>query len=157
MNKMPENKTRKGFRVALCTLYLFLMALCALPYIQIQSGDKLVSQTVFAMLFSVTTSSNSSDVTSYAVLYSIFFIIPLIGFFFCALDKYRNLKNIVSLLCCLGGVIALLAIIPMPCFSLGSLLSLLFYIIACVLSTLSMLARVAEPRKKDEEKVKKAD
>ena len=34
---------------------------------------------------------------------------------------------------------------------------MLFYIIACVLSTLSMLARVAEPRKKDEEKVKKAD
>lgn len=149
MLKIPENKTRKGLRIALCAMYLFLMVFCALPYIQsvVEQEDgtyNIVSQTVFEMLFNVT--GAGGEFTSYALLYAIFFIIPLIGFFFCALDKFRNMKNIVSLICCIGGVVAILAIIPTPYLSLGSLLSLLVYIIACVLSTLSMLARVAVPK-----------
>lgn len=150
MNKMPENKTRKGLRITLCVMYLFLMVFCALPFIQIVQGDQLVAQTVFEMLFNVT--GAGGEFTSYALLYSIFFIIPLVGFFFCALDRYRNLKNIVSLICCLGGVVAILAIIPVPYLSLGSLLSLILYIITCFISSLSLMARIAEPKKKEEQK-----
>ena len=50
MTKIPENKTRKRLRIVLCTLYLFEIFMCSMPYYQYISDNKLFSYSVFEML-----------------------------------------------------------------------------------------------------------
>ena len=51
MVKIPENKTRKRLRLLLCTLYLFEIFLCTMPYIQGNTSDgKFYSYSVFDMI-----------------------------------------------------------------------------------------------------------
>ena len=39
MLKIPENKTRKRFRIAQCIFYALLVMLCSMPYIQGATTD----------------------------------------------------------------------------------------------------------------------
>ena len=120
MLKMPENKTRKKLRITLCVLYLVEIVLCALPYFQyIDEKNVLHSYSVFDIM-SVWGLSGSNDAFfKYSLFMPIFFIIPIAGFFFCALDKERNMKNIVSIICCLLGVLSIITmgkLYNQPCF-----------------------------------------
>ena len=112
MNKIPENKTRKRLRITLCVLYLFQLVFCAWPYYGFIQDGRLVTDSVYEMLSALgtgnivgATSSDFSAINRILPLNFIFVIIPVIGFFFCAFDRERNLKNIVSLLCALAGVV----------------------------------------------------
>ncbi len=146
MVKIKENKTRKRFRIAQCILYLILIFMCTFPFVQIPGPDSYIYKTVFDMISYL--GGDFPDVVGGAALQSaipyffIFPIIPTVGFFFCALDKERNLKNIASLICCLGGVLSILLIISLPLISLGSMLSLLLYILTSFITTIAMMARL---------------
>ena len=76
------------------------------------------------------------------ILCLVIILIPVLGFFFCALDKQRNLKNIVSALCCLGAVFAVLSI-PRQFISLGAILAIILYVIIMFLTSVAMVMRLS--------------
>lgn len=148
MIKIPENKTRKKLRIALCVLYLFEIFLCTMPYIQgIASDNLFYSYSVFDVLSywggQIPDTADGAALQSYIMYFPIFLIIPIVGFFFCALDKQRNMKNIVSMLCCLIGVVSILIIVS-GALSLGSLIGLLAYLVIGFLTSMSMFARITD-------------
>lgn len=144
MLKMPENKTRKKLRITLCVLYLVEIVLCALPYFQyIDEKNVLHSYSVFDIMSVWGLSGSNDAVFKYSLFMPIFFIIPIAGFFFCALDKERNMKNIVSIICCLLGVLSILTMVSYT-ISLASVIALLLYILICFLTTLSIFARFTD-------------
>lgn len=150
MNKIAENKTRKKLRITLCILYLFEIVLCTMPYIQYIDPDTgvLSSLSVFDMISylgaSFSDAALGKSLTQAALFMIVLIIIPIVGFFFCALDKERNLKNVVSLICCLLGVISILFVVTGSTISLGSMLGLLLYLLICFLTTFSIFARYAK-------------
>ena len=148
MNKIPENKTRKRLRITLCILYLFQLVFCAWPYYAYIQDEKIVSDSVFDMLSALgagnvpgVSESDYAAASQILPLNFIFVAIPIIGFFFCAFDKQRNIKNIVSLFLALAGVVSILTIVTVNLMSLGSVLALLVYLLISFLSTISILAR----------------
>lgn len=161
MNKIPENKTRKRLRITLCVLYLFQLVFCAWPYYGFIQDGRLVTDSVYEMLSALgtgnivgATSSDFSAINRILPLNFIFVIIPVIGFFFCAFDRERNLKNIVSLLCALAGVVSILTIVTINLLSLGSMLALLVYILISFLSMLSIFARYTKTKEEIENEKK---
>lgn len=153
MIKISENKTRKNLRLTLCVFYLFQIVLCSFPFIQGADSKGAMHSYSILDLISYIGGTASDDAFLRYVLYTpIVLIIPIIGFFFCALDKERNLKNLVSLFCCAFGIISILFIAG-AMLSLGSLISLLLYLLMSFLTTISIFARF----QKDEtdEKTKK--
>lgn len=148
MLKIPENKTRKRLRYSLCILYLIQIILCALPYYQYIDYDKNVLHSysvldIMAVWGNNVSSAQGQAVFHYSLFVPIFFIIPIAGFFFCALDKERNVKNIASIICCLLGVLSILVMVSYA-LSLASLVALLLYILTCFLTTLSIFARFTD-------------
>ncbi|MCD8026024.1 MAG: hypothetical protein LUF33_03595 [Clostridiales bacterium] len=148
MIKLPENKTRKRLRLTLCVLYLFEIIFCTMPYLQgYDSSGNLATYSVIDMLSylggELPETADGSAFQTYTIFMFVFFIIPIVGFLFCAFDKQRNLKNIVSVICCLLGVLSILALVSYG-LSLGSLLALLVYLVICFLTTLSMFARITD-------------
>ncbi len=145
MNKVAENKTRKRLRIALCVLYIFEIVLCTLPYFQYVDAENVIHSYSVLDIMSiwgtdVFGSAEAQSAAQFSLFAPILFIIPIIGFFFCALDKERNLKNIASILCCLLGVISILVIVS-GTISLGSVMALLLYLLICFLTTISIFAR----------------
>lgn len=148
MNKIAENKTRKKLRITLCVLYLFEIVLCTMPYFQYSTPDHILhSYSVFDVMSlwgsNVFGSAQSISAAHFSLFVPVLVIIPVVGFFFCALDKQRNLKNIASLICCLLGVISILTMVSYT-ISLGSTLALLLYLLICFLTTISIFARYSK-------------
>ena len=161
MNKIPENKTRKRLRITLCVLYLFQFIFCAWPYYAFVQDGTLVSDSVYEMLSALgtgnvvgATASDFTAINRILPLNLIFVVIPMIGFFLCAFDREKKKKNIVSLLCCLGGVISILTIVTINLLSLGSLLALLDYLLISFLSTISIMARLTKSHEEIEKEKK---
>ncbi len=151
MIKIRENKTRKKLRITQCVLYLIQIFMCTLTFVHIPNPDSNGHDfyaTVFDMLGYIGGSfpdiSASAAFQSYYPYFFIFPLIPIVGFFFCALDKERNLKNIVSVFCCLFGVLAILLIVTLNFMDIGSMLSLLFYILISFITAIAMMARIAD-------------
>ena len=156
MLKLPENKTRKRLRIAQCVFYLIEIILCTFTYVRIPNPDKAgeyAYKTVPDMLAYIgdTFEAGQEAMGIYAPFYLIFFIIPTVGFFFCALDKERNLKNVVSLFCCMLGVLSILMIVTINFIDFGSTFALLFYLLISFFTTIAMMARLV---KDDESKSK---
>ncbi len=168
MLKLPDKKTRKGLRITQCVLYLIQIFLCTMTYVRIPNPEGLdsstpyVYKTVFDMIGLIggtfsgdPTASELSAIQSYLPLYLIFIIVPVVGFFFCALDKYRNLKNFVSLGCCLVGVVAILTVVSIQFIDFGSTLALLLYLVISFITTVAMMARLNKDDDEEEKKPKK--
>ena len=157
MLKLPENKTRKKLRITQCVLYLILVFLCTCSYVKFPNPQQLgvyEHRTVLDMLeyfFGGTFPDipASTAFQAYIPFYFIFPVIPTVGFFFCALDKERNMKNIVSLLCCLLGVLSILLIVTLNFIDIGSMLSLLVYILVSFITTIAIMARIVDNSKKN--------
>lgn len=149
MVKRPDIKTRKKLRIAMCVLYLLQIVFCTMPFIHnFEANGSITSASplfMITMLFGVISGLDSTAVTM-CILCTFMLVIPLIGFFFCALDKERNLKNIASLICCLAGVFIILTI-PKEYISLGAILALILYVIIMFLTSVAMVMRLS----KDEE------
>ncbi|MEE1219273.1 MAG: hypothetical protein U0L20_05060 [Ruminococcus sp.] len=151
MLKVPENKTLKRLRITQCILFLALILLCTSTFISgYDSKGDVYYRTVFDMLSyiggQVPNSATGQAFSTYVLFYLVFPVIPTIGFFFCALDKEYNIKNFVSVICCLLGVVSILTIVTLNFIQIGSLLSLLIYLLLSFLSTYAMLARIAQPK-----------
>lgn len=147
MIKLEENKQRKRLRITMCVFYLIEIFLCSFPYWQYADDNVLYTYSVLDFLSYMGGSAGETNDALFAQFQSalpyffLFLIIPIIGFFFCLFDKKRNLKNIVSILCCLCGVLSILLIISYA-LSIGSLIALLLYIAICFITTLAMFARI---------------
>lgn len=156
MLKLPENKTRKKLRITQCVFYLILILLCTFTYVRIpnphQAGQYFYA-TVFDMLGYIGGTfpdiPAAEALKSYIPFFFLFPVIPTVGFFFCALDKERNMKNIVSLLCCLLGVLSILLIVTLNFIDIGSMLSLLVYILVSFITTIAIMARIVDNSKKN--------
>lgn len=156
MIKLTENKTRKRLRLTQCVMYLLEILLCTFPYIQgIGSDGYLHSYSVFSIISywgaTVPDTIAGAAFQTYSMFMPVFFVVPIVGFLFCALDKQRNMKNIVSIICCLIGVVAILLIVN-SMLSLGSLLALLIYLVLCFITTMAMFARISNDTPKKENK-----
>lgn len=154
MLKISENKTRKRLRIAQCIFYLLQIIFCACTFVYIPNPDtsKLgFYATAFDMIGylggTFPQGAASDAFQSVLPLYLVFPIIPLIGFFFCALDKERNLKNIASIICCLLGVFSILTIVSLNFISYGSMLALLFYILTSFITAIAVMARLTDDAK----------
>ena len=77
------------------------------------------------------------------ILCLVIILIPILGFFFCALDKQRNLKNLVSVLCCFAGVFLILSI-PRAYISLGAIIAIILYILIMFLTSVAMVMRLSK-------------
>ncbi len=126
MLKIPENKTKKKLRITLCVLYLVEIVLwrCRISS-TLMEKNVLHSYSVFDIMSVWGLSGSNDAVFKYSLFMPIFFIIPIAGFFFCALDKERNMKNIVSIICCLLGVLSIITMVSYT-ISLASVIALLF-------------------------------
>ena len=151
MLKIPENKTRKKLRITQCVLFLMLAVFCSFTFIEIPNPD-LSGQNFYATVFdmlgymggSFPDTALSESFKSVLPFYFVFIIIPIVGFFFCAPDKERNLKNIVSIILCLAGVFSILTVVSLNFISYGSLFSLLVYILLSFITTIAMMARLTK-------------
>ena len=151
MLKKPENKTRKRLRITQCILFLAQILFCTFTFVQIPSPDPSkvgFYATVFDMFGYLggefPDTAQSAAFSSALPVFFIFLVIPVVGFFFCALDKERNMKNIVSIICSLLGVFSILTIISLNFISYGSLLALLFYILISFITAFAMMARLVD-------------
>lgn len=151
MLKKTENKTRKRLRITQCVLFLAEILFCTFTYVNIPNPDSSKPgfyATVFDMLSYLggdfPQSSQSSAFSASLPLYFVFLILPIVGFFFCALDKERNMKNLVSIACSLLGVFSILTVISINFISYGSLLALLFYILISFITAFAMMARLTD-------------
>ena len=94
MLKIPENKTIKKLRITQCVLFLMLAVFCSFTFIEIPNPD-LSGQNFYATVFdmlgymggSFPDTALSESFKSVLPFYFVFIIIPIVGFFFCALDK----------------------------------------------------------------------
>lgn len=125
------------------------------------NGNELKYYTAFDLFLEVTTiidnPQEQSALSTVAWSSAIFFVIPVIGFFFAALDKARNLKNIAGLLCSISGVIAIVFIVGPSYLSIGSLGALLLYLVTFIVSMFGIFARyLVIPEKENNEEKNKA-
>ena len=158
MVKKPDIKTRKKLRITMCVLYLLEIVICTMPFFQDVkfNEDGIVTMAspfnMLMILFGVTSPLDAS-IISICVICMALIVVPMVGFLFCALDKQRNLKNIVSVLCCLTGVLLIAIMLGnerVRYMSIGAVLAILVYILIMFLTSIAMVMRLS----KDEEDVK---
>ena len=162
MIKRPDIKVRKRLRLTMCVLYLVQIVVCTFPYFQDVrvNDDGLVAMkspfNMVILLFSVTSDMKGS-VLSLAVISMILILSPIVGFFFCSLDKERNLKNIASVICCFAGVFLIAGLLGnenVKYMSIGAVFAILLYIIIMFVTSIAMVMRLS---KDTEEDIKKAE
>lgn len=131
----------------MCFFYLLEILLCTMPFIHGQKigAQELISASPFYMVYILFGVMGEMDPGSivFCVTCIVLILLPVIGFFFCALDKERNLKNIVSVLCCLIGVFLIMFTIPTAYMSLGAILAVLLYIIIMFITSIAMVMRLS--------------
>ncbi len=71
-------------------------------------------------------------------------LIPIINFLFCALDKERNLKNIVSVISCFTAVFLILSFIPRQNISIGSIVAIMVYVLIMFITSIAMVMRLSK-------------
>ena len=130
----------------MCVFYLVQIVLCTMPFIQnFDASGNVTSASPFfmvTMLFGVVSGLTNEAVTM-CILCLVIILIPILGFFFCALDKRRNLKNLVSVLCCFAGVFLILSI-PRAYISLGAIIAIILYILIMFLTSVAMVMRLSK-------------
>ncbi len=151
MVKRPDVKARKKLRIAMCTFYLLEEVLCTMPFLQDTklNADGLVTMVspyqIFVLIFGVT--SGMEAFVAVSVICIALILIPIIGFLFCALDKERNLKNLVSEFCCIAGVVLILALTSNPeahVLSFGAIFAILVYVLIMFLTAIAMVMRLSK-------------
>ena len=147
MNKLAENKQRKRLRLTMCFIYLFQIFLCTSPFVLLHSsnGAKLKDESVFSIIYKVLTSlgeiDNAGGFTQFLPYFFLVFI-PVTGFFLCALDRERNIKNICAVIFNFFAIMAILMVVPSSAMQIGSVLMILLYVIMTFLATAGMLSRL---------------
>ncbi|MCQ4021821.1 MULTISPECIES: hypothetical protein [unclassified Ruminococcus] len=143
-DEVLESKRTKRIRLAICVFYIITMVMCAFPYVQMKAPDGSIQFfTVFNMIFD---GLRLADGTAGIVIYGIIlFALPAVGFLFESFDKTRCFKCLTGILCPIAAV-ALICFGPGRMFSLGAMLSILFYIIITFMSVYLFLVVQEEKR-----------
>lgn len=132
-----ENKSAKGIRVTMAILLFIQVVLTTFPFLQdYETGD---TYTPFGLVVQ-TIGEPTSERISAAIAYGLFILLPMISFFFCVLDSKSNAKNFISAACCVICVIMIISFIGPDHIAIGSVLSLLLYIVIMFLSTMGFFA-----------------
>ena len=82
-------------------------------------------------------------------------LIPIVGFFASALDKERNIKNIISILCCFGAVFLIATMLGgsnVDYLSIGAVIAILLYIIIMFITSIAMVMRLSKDEEVDPNK-----
>ena len=147
MRKLPENKQRKRLRLTMCFMYLFQIFLCTSPFVLLRSSDgaTLKDESVFSVIYKIFNSLGDVDKVGGIVRFVPYFllvIIPVAGFFLCALDTQRNLKNVCSLFLNFAAILSILMVVPVSVLQIGSVLQLILYVVLSFLASLAMVMRL---------------
>lgn len=139
-------KNTQRLRFTLAIMFLLILIANSFPFFQgIQSDGKLFYYTAIDLFLEVTTvvedASAQSALATVAWSSAIFFVLPIVGFFFAILDKERNLKNVAGILCSILGVMAIVFIVGPAFLSIGSLFALLMYLATFLISVFGIFAR----------------
>ena len=78
----------------------------------------------------------------------IFFIIPLLGFFFMFFDKKSNIKNFIGLACGFVGVLSISFLIG-GSIAIGAMISIVIYFIVAILSAYGVILNLADRKRTD--------
>lgn len=143
------NSTTKKLRIALCVLFILILFTNSLPYIYgLNAEGQIAYFTPIDLLLYINATTDNTQLAdglqslqTVAVSYIVFFIIPIVGFLFAALDKQRNLKNAAGILCSIAGVLAVIYLVGPQFLCIGSLLAMLLYLVTLFLSVLGVFAR----------------
>lgn len=145
MNKVVETKQRKHIRIAMCVLYLVQLLMCTFPFVMLSNGKISKDESVFSMIYKPLLGGGDISRVGGIVTflpYIFLVIIPIIGFFLCALDRERNIKNICAVIFSLIGVMLILISVPGYAIQFGAVVMLLVYIVLTFLATAGMLSRL---------------
>ncbi|MGN0559176.1 MAG: hypothetical protein ACI4IS_06995 [Acutalibacteraceae bacterium] len=136
---IEETKTTKRIRIIQCILFLFEIILLTLPYIGGMIDGKYRYFTCIDLIFGNTENQMPLVIRLASV---VFLIIPIVGFFAASFDKTRNIKNIIGIAGSGIGVCAIVIMIGGEALALGSMLSLLLYLITFFVSMLGVFSRI---------------
>lgn len=136
---IEETKTIKRIRIIQCILFLFEIILLTLPYIGGMIDGKYRYFTCIDLLFGNTENQMPMVIRLASV---VFLIIPIVGFLAASFDKTRNIKNIIGIAGSGIGVCAIVIMIGGEALALGSMLSLLLYLIIFFVSMLGVFSRI---------------
>lgn len=78
----------------------------------------------------------------------IFFLIPLVGFFFMFFDKKSNVKNFVGLICGFVGVLSISFLIG-GSIAMGAMISIIVYFVIAILSAYGVVLHIADRKHVD--------
>ncbi len=154
MLKRPDIGTRKKLRIAMCVFYVLQLFVCTLPFLQFVNEKNVIEGTASPYYLVLTLFRSSvqlpEEVVRLCVVSLFLFIIPLFGFLFCAFDKERNLKNIVSAICCLAAVYLILVMTSAAesVLSIGAIVAMLLYIVIMLLTSMAFVMRFSKDPEK---------
>lgn len=151
IDERTDGKKVKNLRVALCVLFVIITALISMPFVLAQSGGKSQGLTVITFFSKAFMSGNIMQ----GLLYLMFAVIPVAGFFIAVFDRKRILKGVAGALCSVLGIVWVTFFVGPVNIQFGSLFSLLLYLVTFMLSIMLLLAKSAENHQKLEEKQKK--
>ena len=135
-----ETKKQKFMRIFIAVLYFFEVVLTTSPFVW-GMDDKGNPQQLTA--FQIAVQPNGYDGVQdikLAIVFGLILLLPLVGFFFCILDKSR-VKNFFNLACGLVCVCIITFGIG-PDMGSGAFWSMLIYVFVLFLNTINLLDSV---------------
>lgn len=146
---VEETKRCRNLRRVLIFLFIvcgyLLSTTFAVDMVEYE-GEKVVSY-MTAINLALGTLGGDVPVRTNKVAF-IFFIIPLVGFFFMFFDKKSNVKNFVGLVCGFLGVLSISFLIGGN-IGIGAMISIIMYFIIAVLSAFGVVLNIADRRRVD--------
>lgn len=137
-----ETKKQKFLRILIAVMFFFEVVLTTSPFIWgLDSSGEPKQLTAFQMAIQPDGYDGVESI-KLAIVFALLLLIPIVGFFFCVLDKSR-VKNFYNLVGCLVCVCIITFGIG-PDMASGAFTSLLLYVFILFLNTLNLLNSVKE-------------
>ena len=160
MIKKPDIKVRKRLRLTMCFLYLLQILVCTFPFfhnvhLEADGSWAMVSPFYMVILMFQYMSGFSGPAITASIFCMLLILIPTVGFFASALDKERNIKNIISILCCFGAVFLIATMLGgsnVDYLSIGAVIAILLYIIIMFITSIAMVMRLSKDEDVDPNK-----
>lgn len=143
-----ENKTTRKLRIALWFVFLLNIVCLSLPFVGEQSATEYYSWTGIDMFMALFVDGDKRF-PMIGALSLVFFILPIVGFFAAFIDKHSYIKCLICLLVSVAGVACICFMISTN-ISIGSVFSMLLYLVSAVFSVLLFLY-TATTRNKEKE------
>ncbi len=140
---IKESKGQKRLRIFIAAMYFIQVILTTFPYMRGLDAEGMPRElTVFGWIIQPGNFQTVEGV-KLTLIFAVFLLFPMVCFFFYCLNK-SNIKNFVSVACCILCVSLITFGIGPANLAGGSLLAMLLYIFILFLTTISLLRSVAE-------------